>query len=61
MLQMDTGGTFIDFLSAFPAASNEFFFNIILEQIAVMHPPLKLLPLSLRYPKINHNILSRTN
>jgi hypothetical protein len=51
---MDAGGTFIDFLPAFPATSNERFLDIILEQIAVMHTLLKFSRLSLGYSKINH-------
>ena len=55
---MDTGGTFIDFLSSCSAASNECFLYIILKQIAVMHTLLKLLSLPFCNPKINHILCS---
>ena len=44
---MHTGRTFIGFLSSWATASNEFFFNIILKQIALLHTTLELLGLRL--------------
>ena len=49
---MHTGRGFIHFLSAWATGSNDFFFNIILKQIAVMHTPLKLLFLRSVTPKL---------
>jgi hypothetical protein len=54
MLQMDTGGSFIDFLPSCSTASDKLFLNIILNQIAVKHTLLELLSFSFCNPKVNH-------